>query len=774
MLSFSDQAQLTLALGARCSEALPAWVRERIEGNLASNRLRNHKLREVYAEVAGGLAARGAEFVVLKGFTHCPDFVSDPDRRVQYDLDLWLPGESLEAAREALISLGYEAIQESDSRLIDHLPAMVRKTGWRWRGDYFDPDIPVSIDLHFRLWNEETEGIAAPGAGEFWHRRIEREWSGLSVAALDPGDALGYAALHALRHLLRGSLRVAHVHEIAWFLHQHSSDDAFWLGWRGRHEPRLRRLESIIFRLAGVWFGCRVPADVEALPNPVSEWLSRYAWAPLETVVRPNKHELWLHLSLIDSAAKKREILRRRLVPLRLPGPIDAVLVPPRQLTWRLRLRSRLRYARHISARAWYHLVVLPSVSLHGAQHWWRAAGLGAGFLRFLGAATLFNLGNFIFVVLYNLFLLDLGYRENTLGLIAGSQAAGSIGGALLAWKMASGPGLRATVLASFAAAAGIAMLRTTLVTPMPLIALAALAGAAFSLYAISVSPVIARLAPEDRRPRAFSFFFATGIATGILGGWIAAWLPGWIAQAGIAAGSTAPKRAAILAGAVLMLCATAPVWRLKLEHDPEPRPAVAGNFPRRFLFRFLAPLALCGLATGAYQPFFNVYFSRIGATVGEIGTLFSASQFTQVMAILLAPAVFRRIGLTTGVMAMQVTMGIALALLPAMPALATAAACYAAAAAMQYMSEPGTFSLLMSRVPPGRRESASTCNFLVMFSAQALAAAAAGWAATRFGFGPVLIMAGALAACAGFLFRVLLKSFENPQDSRSVSAERE
>ena len=37
----------------------------------------------------------------------------------------------------------------------DHLPALIRKTGWEWRGDFFDPEIPTAIELHHRFWNSQ-------------------------------------------------------------------------------------------------------------------------------------------------------------------------------------------------------------------------------------------------------------------------------------------------------------------------------------------------------------------------------------------------------------------------------------------------------------------------------------------------------------------------------------------------------------------------------------------------------------------------------------------
>jgi hypothetical protein len=51
---------------------------------------------------------------------------------------------------------------------------MIRRTGWRWRGDYFDPEQPYSIELHFRFWNPAAECISVDGLDDLWRRRTTR------------------------------------------------------------------------------------------------------------------------------------------------------------------------------------------------------------------------------------------------------------------------------------------------------------------------------------------------------------------------------------------------------------------------------------------------------------------------------------------------------------------------------------------------------------------------------------------------------------------------
>ncbi|MGA3190002.1 MAG: nucleotidyltransferase family protein, partial [Bryobacteraceae bacterium] len=345
-LQFCDRAQLTLPLALRCREHLPDDVRERTDRNLAGNAERWQRIRAAYREVAQPFEQAGIEFAVLKGFSHCPDFVSDPRLRPQYDIDLLLPREQLARAREIVSSLGYEPLKKSNGRE-DHLPAMIRKTGWQWRGDLFDPEIPVSLELHFRLWDRHTEQFGPADLDSFWERRERRNLEGLSFMALRPVDAVAYASLHLLRHLLRGDGKPFHVYELASFLNDSAGDDLFWSKWMEWHDPSLRRIQAICFDLARRWFHCSLsPAaseEIGLLPCEVTRWLETSAFSPLIGLVRPNKDELWLHWNLIDSRRDRYSMLRRRLLPASLPGPVDAVYLPDREITWRIALRRKWR-----------------------------------------------------------------------------------------------------------------------------------------------------------------------------------------------------------------------------------------------------------------------------------------------------------------------------------------------------------------------------------------------------------------------------------------------
>ena len=214
---------------------------------------------------------------------------------------------------------------------------------------------------------------------------------------------------------------------------EHNSDAEFWRIWRKSHDQPLRRVEAICFAIAHQWFGCRLPAvaqeETEQLPEPVRAWLEAYAHTPVVNLFHPAKDELWLHLSLLDPGYSRFAILRRRLMPLQLPGPVDAVLLPDHVIGWRVRLRRAWRYLAFLTSRTWCHARALVPTLWSGAAWGWSRLNLSSEFWSFFVASAYYDFGFFIFFLLFNLYLLKLGYNEAFLGLVSSCMLAGSVVG---------------------------------------------------------------------------------------------------------------------------------------------------------------------------------------------------------------------------------------------------------------------------------------------------------------------------------------------------------
>ena len=425
-----------------------------------------------------------------------------------------------------------------------------------------------------------------------------------------------------------------------------------------------------------------------------------------------------------------------------------------------MRVRRGVRYVTDVGERFLHHARSLPPIVAHGLI-WkspiWR---LRAPFWAFLVCSTFVNCGGYLFLLLYNLYLLDLGYRENVLGLVASAFTAGNLAGVLPAAGLAHRVGLKKTLLVCIAGSAAVYLLRAILTGEPALLATAFASGLMFSIWAVCMSPVVAAVTSESARPSGFSITFGSGIALGVLAGVIGGRMPGWVAHGGFASSPAQAKQLVLFIASAFVLLALWPAMRLRLD---SPAPRDTRSYPwSPFIRRYLVAIGVWGFAIGLFNPLFNAYFARqFRMPVEKIGTVFSVAQAIEVAAMMAAPFVLRRLGLTRGVAAMQLATAAALALLAPAHVALVAAALYAAFASFQYMSEPGIYSSLMSRVLPEQRSGASALNFLVMFAGQALAATAAGAIVTRYGYPPMLAAASILVAIAAWLFWRL------PQESR-------
>ncbi|HYZ87556.1 MAG TPA: nucleotidyltransferase family protein [Bryobacteraceae bacterium] len=372
LLDLTDRAHLTLALAVRCGALLPSFARARVERNLAGNAQRYSRLIATSREISDALGAAGVEFVFLKGLTHRPYFNDQSEHRPQYDIDLYCPGAGLTVARRAVEKLGFEPLADRRDGPVDHLPTMIRRTGWRWRGNYFDPEQPFSIELHFRFWNPAAECIPVDGLDDFWCRRTTRNIGPSEIPALSLPDTLSFAALHLFRHLLRGDVRPHHAYELAHFLERSARDDAFWSQWQSTIPISFQLLQAIPFRLAMECFHCRpnpaVLSLTRRLPAAVATWFDLFALSPILAMTHPNKDELLLHLALVSDRHARRAIVLRRLLPGRVPRMVlDAHVRSENR--W-VRAKRRAYQLAFIASRSMHHVrTLLPFAG--SAFKWW-------------------------------------------------------------------------------------------------------------------------------------------------------------------------------------------------------------------------------------------------------------------------------------------------------------------------------------------------------------------------------------------------------------------
>jgi predicted MFS family arabinose efflux permease len=776
LLTRAEFARLMIPLSQTCAEFLPDWVLARVERNIAATAERFERIKRDYLTIAEAFEKAGVAHLIAKGFALCPDFVAHPRFRMQSDIDIFCQPAEVERAVAALHAIGYETRTDAEYKLGHHVPPLAKKTDWKWRGDLFDPELPIELEIHFRFSDEVLERFDPQGLESFWERRAVHQIDEISFPTLLALDHFGYSALHVVRHLFEGMTPIYSVYEIARFLDQHAYNDALWDEWRVLHDGSARALEAVCCKLAQEWFGCSMPPavqqEIDALPDGVLAWFRVYANSPLEAWFTPNKNAVWLYAAMLREPAERREVVLGQLVPRKLPRYIAERYDgdSPRQdnTTNRWSRAGARNYFRYTLGRLNFHGSTFPRALWSGLRLWWESKDLSAQYWTFFTASFFFDLGMFIFFFMFNLFLLECGYREQFLGLITSANAVGSVVGTIVGGLVAQRFGIRNTLLFCFSVVPVICAARLLFLGHTPQVALALVMGVVSTMSAVCYTPSLAQTTTARNRTFAFSLVTATLIGVGTIAGFFGGHLPGLIARISPSSEPLELKRGTLLVSCAIMLIALVPTRRLKFA----PVPATERKlYPRnRFLLRYLPAMAMWAVVTGSFSPFFNVYFSQhIKMPVEKIGAVFSASNISQVIAVLAAPAILKRCGLVTGTMYMQIATAIGLAFLAAAPGAHSAAAIYVCFSAVQWMSEPGLETLLMNQMSSAERSGASALNMFFSSIVQAVVAVIAGSAFARFGYPPVLMAIAGVAVSTALAFRVLLGGLDERDQPTNI-----
>ncbi|HEY4380705.1 MAG TPA: MFS transporter [Acidobacteriaceae bacterium] len=397
---------------------------------------------------------------------------------------------------------------------------------------------------------------------------------------------------------------------------------------------------------------------------------------------------------------------------------------------------------------------------------WWTDRAPSGEFWALVVAAFLFNFGVSVFFFLYNLLMLDLGFRERSLGVLASALAFGSMAGTIPMGLAARRFGLKRVLMVCLVLLAAGFVARVFLFWYPAQLTFAFFDGVVLCGWVVALSPAVANVVEERKRPFAFSVLFAVAVATGSLGGFVGGNMPGWCHRlgtrfAGVAVSGVDAKRLTLLLACLLTGMAAWPIQHLRGGAASES--VRWGKRPSPFLLRFLLASALWAAVVGAFNPFTNVFFSRyLGVPTAHLGNFFSIAQLVQAAAVLTMPFVLRRTGLISGIMAAQLTAGGMIALLAVSHGVLHAEVLYCGFMAAQHMCDPGLQSLLMDRIEADERSGASALYFLAISVAQAVSAAVAGAAYSRFSYPPVLLAVGGATVIAAGLFRLLCGSHES------------
>lgn len=246
------------------------------------------------------------------------------------------------------------------------------------------------------------------------------------------------------------------------------------------------------------------------------------------------------------------------------------------------------------------------------------------------------------FMLLFNLYLKEMGFLESRIGNIITATTLGTLIMALPASVLIRKVPIKRILLIATPIATFSYLIQVSASTYHLIIAGGFMAGLAAVFSRVASAPFFMRNSTKKERPYLFSIQFALMLVAGIIGSLLAGFLPGIIERSG-----TAPYlayRYTLYVFACLVLIALLPYSMIK--ERPVGKVEKMKIHSWRLILKLFLPGLVVGIGAGLSIPFLNLYFKNVFQTATSyIGILYSGQQLLMITGLLIAPVIAERIG---------------------------------------------------------------------------------------------------------------------------------
>jgi MFS family permease len=352
-----------------------------------------------------------------------------------------------------------------------------------------------------------------------------------------------------------------------------------------------------------------------------------------------------------------------------------------------------------------------------------------------------------VFRLLFNFYVLSLGYDEALLGNLITASSLVALIAALPMGYLADVIGRKASLILSGAMLAFSIIAMAIWQTETMFYSMNILSGVAQSLAGVTMAPFLMENSNEKERTYLFSFGQGLSMTMASAGSWIGGYLPSWLGQAqNVSATSSIAYGNSILIMGIGAGLAVLPLMFLKSPRIERSQRAVfaplqyAAKQPA-LLTKLILPMLLTSIGAGLIMPFMNVFFRVVHDQPDPvIGTLFAWGALAMGIGLLLAPPLAERMGKIQLVVISQALSIPFLILLGFSPIFWVGAATYYIRLALMNMSSPVYQTFIMERVDPSARATVASLTSMAWNFGWAFSPTISGWLQVNYGFGPPFI----------------------------------
>lgn len=377
-----------------------------------------------------------------------------------------------------------------------------------------------------------------------------------------------------------------------------------------------------------------------------------------------------------------------------------------------------------------------------------RIRAFGRDIHLFLLYNLLAYVGFGVFILIYNLYLYQLGLREDYIGAFNAVQTIATAVAALTMGPVLRRYGVWACMTSGLGLFLTASILLALVTLPVALLALAAFFGVALAYLSTVTMPFIIEWGRVDRRPEIAAMTFSLISLATTLGSLLGGLAPALISIPfpGIEPGTVGSFRLTLLAGSLVAATALIPALRMGEARRPLPRGVTrvqpdAGETPgerrqaRRDVAVFVAVGGLMAVGVGMVGPFYNVYLASLGASARQIGYIYALGGLSAALIGLTAPALATRLGSLRAVLIVRLSVVPLFLLLIVSPALGIAVLAQMVRTTSISMAWPLDSTFIAEVLPSRFRASVfgwRSAAWNLTFSGASLLA---GWLIVRYGY---------------------------------------
>lgn len=365
-----------------------------------------------------------------------------------------------------------------------------------------------------------------------------------------------------------------------------------------------------------------------------------------------------------------------------------------------------------------------------------------------------------VFRLLFNFYVLSLGFDEELLGNLVTTSSLTALLVALPMGYVADFLGRKKSLIAG-STFSGAAVLLMMVFPSVPMFVGAnVLLGFAQSLAGVTMGPFLMENSSEKERTYLFSFSSGFQTASAFVGNWIGGYLPTWLGSAQqVSATSTQAYGGSLMVIAGGALTAVIPLLFLRtprLTQEQRSFFAPIAYFRKQpaLLGKLILPMLVTSIGAGLIMPFMNVFFRQVHHQPDTvIGSLFAWGSLAMGIGILLAPPLADRMG---KIQLVVITQGLSipfLIMLGFAPWFGVAAVAYYFRLALMNMSGPVYQTYVMEKVEPSARATVASLVSMANNFGWAFSPTISGWIQVEYGFGPAYLGTILMYALSVYLY---------------------